>query len=138
MTAFGPLIGFFGKLPGYPDFVRQNAGGPLARAMDTWIHEGVAQLNVQGGDNWKEKFDYWALFWGMPVMGITGLILMYPVMATNVLPGWVIPAALVAHGDEALLAFTWIVFVHIFFTHFSPGLFPLNKSIITGKVNMDR
>jgi len=50
-------IGFFGKLPVYPDFVRQNAGGPLARALDDWIHEGVAQMNVQGGDNWETRFD---------------------------------------------------------------------------------
>lgn len=57
MKLFSSPIGFFGKLPAYPDFVRKNAGGPLARALDTWIHEGVAQLNVQGGDDWKARFD---------------------------------------------------------------------------------
>ena len=64
--------------------------------------------------NWKEKFDYWALFWGVPVMAISGVILMFPVFATRFLPGWVVPAALVAHSDEAMLALTWIVMVHIF------------------------
>jgi len=57
MLSSSSLIGFFGKLPAYPDFVRQNAGSPLARALDTWIHEGVAQMNVQGGDDWKTRFD---------------------------------------------------------------------------------
>ncbi|MDP2932161.1 MAG: cytochrome b/b6 domain-containing protein [Chloroflexota bacterium] len=88
--------------------------------------------------NWREKFDYWAIFWGMPVMGISGFILMYPVEATHLLPGWVVPAALIAHSDEAMLALTWIFLVHIFFNHFSPGIFPLNTSIFTGKVSKER
>lgn len=88
--------------------------------------------------NWREKFDYWAIFWGMPVMAGSGFILMFPVFATRFLPGWVVPAALVAHSDEAMLALTWIFVVHIFFNHFSPGLFPVNKSIFTGKVSRER
>lgn len=88
--------------------------------------------------NWKEKFDYWAIFWGMPVMAGSGFILMYPVLATKFLPGWVVPAALVAHSDEAMLALIWIFMVHVFFNHFSPGIFPVNTSIFTGKVPRDR
>lgn len=88
--------------------------------------------------NWREKFDYWAIFWGMPIMVGTGLVLMYPVLVTRFLPGWVVPAALIAHSDEATLALTWIFLVHIFFNHFSPGVFPLNTSIFTGKVPGER
>ncbi|MDZ4246060.1 MAG: cytochrome b/b6 domain-containing protein [Dehalococcoidia bacterium] len=88
--------------------------------------------------NWKEKFDYWAIFWGIPVMAGSGFILMFPVMVTRFLPGWVVPAALVAHSDEAMLALTWIFMVHIFFNHFSPGVFPINTSIFTGKVARER
>ena len=31
-------------------------------------------------DRWTywEKFDYWAVFWGLPLLGVTGLLLMYP------------------------------------------------------------
>lgn len=88
--------------------------------------------------NWREKFDYWAIFWGMPVMAGSGFILMYPVLVTKFLPGWVVPAALVAHSDEAMLALTWIFVVHIFFSHFTPGVFPFNSSIFTGKVPKER
>ena len=88
--------------------------------------------------NWKEKFDYWAIFWGMPVMFISGFIMMYPVLITKFLPGWIVPAALVAHSDEAMLALIWIFLVHIFFNHFTPGIFPLNTSIFTGKVSGER
>ena len=88
--------------------------------------------------NWKEKFDYWAIFWGMPVMFISGFIMMYPVLATDFLPGWVVPAALVAHSDEAMLALIWIFLVHIFFNHFAPGVFPINTSIFTGEVTKEQ
>jgi formate dehydrogenase gamma subunit len=88
--------------------------------------------------NWREKFDYWAIFWGMPVMAVSGFILMYPVLVTKFLPGWVVPAALVAHSDEAMLALIWIFLVHIFFNHFTPGVFPLNTSMFTGKVPKER
>ncbi len=84
--------------------------------------------------NWKEKFDYWAIFWGMPVMAGSGFILMFPVLATRFLPSWIVPAAYVAHSDEAMLALTWIFLVHVFFNHFSPGVFPMNTTIFTGKV----
>ncbi|MFH1003725.1 MAG: cytochrome b/b6 domain-containing protein [Chloroflexota bacterium] len=85
--------------------------------------------------NWREKFDYWAIFWGMPVMGGSGFVLMFPVLVTKFLPGWVVPTALIAHSDEAMLALTWIFMVHIFFNHFTPTMFPLNKAIFTGKVS---
>jgi len=88
--------------------------------------------------NWREKFDYWAIFWGMPVMAGSGFILMFPVLASKLSPGWIVSAALVAHSDEAMLALTWIFVVHIFFNHFSPGIFPMNTSIFTGKVSKER
>lgn len=88
--------------------------------------------------NWREKFDYWAIFWGMPVMAGSGFILMFPVLSTKFLPGWVLPVAYTAHSHEAMLAFIWIFMVHIFFNHFSPGVFPLNKSIFTGKIPRER
>ena len=88
--------------------------------------------------NWREKFDYWAMFWGIPVMAGSGFILMYPVLATKFLPGWIVPTALVAHSDEAMLALIWIFLVHTFFNHFVPGVFPINTSIFTGKVPRER
>ncbi|OGO38344.1 MAG: hypothetical protein A2147_10615 [Chloroflexi bacterium RBG_16_57_8] len=88
--------------------------------------------------NWREKFDYWAIFWGVPVMAGSGFILMYPVFVTQFLPGWIVPAALVAHSDEAMLALTWIFVVHMFFSHLAPGVFPMNTSIFSGKVSRER
>ena len=83
---------------------------------------------------WREKFDYWAIFWGMPIMAGSGFILMYPVLVTKYLPGWAVPVSYIAHSDEAMLALLWIFVVHIFFAHLSPATFPMNKAIFTGSM----
>lgn len=84
--------------------------------------------------SYREKFDYFAVGWGICMMVGGGAILMYPVLAAEYLPNWAIPVALVAHSDEAILAVGWIVIVHLFFAHLAPNVFPFNKSIFTGKV----
>ena len=71
-------------------------------------------------------------------MAGSGFILMYPVLVTKLLPGWIVPTALVAHSDEAMLALTWIFMVHVFFNHFTPGVFPVNMTMFTGKLSKER
>ncbi len=88
--------------------------------------------------SYREKFDYLAVFWGILIMIGGGLILMFPVGAAKIFPGWVIPLALVAHSDEAVLAVGWILVVHMFFAHLAPAVFPMNKSIFTGKVPLGK
>jgi len=85
-----------------------------------------------------EKFDYWAVFWGVPVMGLTGLILMFPLIATRFMPGVIVPVATIAHSDEAILATGWIFVVHFYNAHLAPHIFPFNKSIFTGRVSEGR
>ena len=91
--------------------------------------------------NYKEKFDYWAIFWGMPVMGGTGLVLTFPVVAARLLPGWIVPLSLEVHSDEALLAVGWILLVHWFFalrSLLSRPVFPLNSAMFSGTVPLER
>ncbi len=91
-----------------------------------------------GRFSYLEKFDYWAVFWGMMVIGGSGLILMFPVTLSRIVGGPVIPVALAAHSDEAVLAVGWIFLVHLFYAHLHPAIFPFNKSIFTGKVPLER
>jgi cytochrome b subunit of formate dehydrogenase len=86
--------------------------------------------------SYREKFDYWAVGWGMVIMIGGGFVLMFPVGAAKLLPGWIVPLALVAHSDEAVLAVGWILIVHMYFAHLHPLVFPMNKAIFTGKVPM--
>jgi cytochrome b subunit of formate dehydrogenase len=82
-----------------------------------------------------EKFDYWAVFWGMLVIGGSGLILWFPATFAKVVPGWVFNVALVVHGEEALLAVGFIFTVHFFNGHLRPGKFPMDLVIFTGVVS---
>jgi len=80
----------------------------------------------------KEKFDYFAVYWGMPIMVLSGLVLWFPVMLGNWLPEIGVSAALIAHSDEAVLAFVTIVTWHFYNTHFNPERFPINLVFWTG------
>ena len=91
-----------------------------------------------GRYSYLEKFDYWAVFWGIAMIGTTGLILMFAVDAARVLSGGAISAALIVHGDEAVLAVGWIVVVHLFNVHLAPWAFPMNPAIFTGKMSAAR
>lgn len=81
-----------------------------------------------------EKFDYFAVFWGVAVIGFSGLILWFPEYFTQVLPGWVINVAMIIHSDEALLAVGFIFTIHFFNTHLRPDAFPMDTVIFTGTV----
>jgi cytochrome b subunit of formate dehydrogenase len=81
-----------------------------------------------------EKFDYFAVFWGVAIIGLSGLILWFPVFFTLFLPGWCINIALIIHSDEALLAVGFIFTIHFFNTHFRPEKFPMDTVIFSGKV----
>jgi cytochrome b subunit of formate dehydrogenase len=85
-----------------------------------------------------EKFDYLAVFWGVAIIGVSGLILWFPTAATHVLPGWALNAAYVIHSDEALLATGFIFLFHFFHTHLRPEAFPMDPVIFTGCMPLER
>lgn len=71
-----------------------------------------------------EKFDYWAVFWGVNVIGWSGLMLTFPHVTANYLPGWVFNVATLVHGEEAFLAAVFLFTVHFFNNHFRPDKLP--------------
>jgi cytochrome b subunit of formate dehydrogenase len=84
-----------------------------------------------------EKFDYFAVFWGIFVIGSTGLALWFPEFFTNFFPGWFINVATVIHSDEALLAVGFIFTIHFFNTHLRPEKFPMDLVIFTGRMPVE-
>lgn len=88
--------------------------------------------------NYVEKFDYWAVFWGMAIMAGSGLVLWVPSLFTRILPGVIIPLSKAAHSDEALLAILAIFLWHMYNAHFNPRIFPFNTTIFTGKISRER
>jgi cytochrome b subunit of formate dehydrogenase len=81
-----------------------------------------------------EKFDYWAVFWGMAIIGSSGLLLWFPEFFARFLPGWVFNIALLVHGEEALLAVGFIFTLHFFNGHLRPEKFPMDPVIFTGRI----
>lgn len=84
-----------------------------------------------------EKFDYWAVFWGMPLFAVTGLMLMYPVAASRLVPGWILNVALLFHRAEALLAIGYLFLFHFLAGHFRRHHFPMNEAMFAGSVEVE-
>jgi cytochrome b subunit of formate dehydrogenase len=84
-----------------------------------------------------EKFDYWAVFWGMAIIGGSGLMLWFPLFFARVVPGWLFNIALLIHGEEALLAVGFIFTIHFFNGHLRPEKFPMDMVIFTGRTTVD-
>ena len=87
--------------------------------------------------SYMEKFDYWAVFWGVAIIGGSGLLLWFPEFFARFLPGWVFNVATIVHGDEALLAMSFIFTIHFFNVHFRPEKFPIDLVIFTGRHTVD-
>jgi cytochrome b subunit of formate dehydrogenase len=87
-------------------------------------------------DRWTywEKFDFWAAFWGLFVIGLSGLMLWFPVQATRFMPGWFLNAAVVVHGIEAMLDIAFIFTVHVFHANLRPDKFPMDTMFWTGRL----
>ena len=98
---------------------------------------GLGPRPEYGRWTYWEKFDYFAVFWGVAVIGSTGLMLWFPEFFTLILPGWFINVATIIHSDEALLAAAFIFTVHFFNTHFRPDKFPIDTVIFTGRVPLE-
>ncbi len=92
------------------------------------------------GDRWTyfEKFDYLAVFWGVMIIGLSGLMLWLPGFFTSFLPGWTLNAAYVIHSDEALLATGFIFIFHFFHTHLRPESFPMDPVVFLGKMPLEQ
>ncbi len=84
-----------------------------------------------------EKFDYWAVFWGMGIIGASGLLLWFPVFFARFIPGWMFNVAMLIHGEEALLAVGFIFTLHFFNGHLRPEKFPMDTVIFTGRVPLE-
>ncbi|HTL59292.1 MAG TPA: hypothetical protein VL361_26705, partial [Candidatus Limnocylindrales bacterium] len=122
-TVFGP-DSMMPTLQDWRDFVAHNrwffGKGPKPQ-FDRWTY-------------W-EKFDYFAVFWGVFIIGASGLMMWFPTTFTRFLPGWLINVALIIHSDEALLAAGFIFSIHFFNTHFRIEKFPMDTVIFSGRVS---
>ncbi|MBW1750119.1 MAG: hypothetical protein JRJ37_05380 [Deltaproteobacteria bacterium] len=107
----------------------------IAQTLKWFVGKGP--MPKYGRWTYWEKFDYFAVFWGVAVIGISGFCLWFPTMVTAVIPGTWLNIATIIHSDEALLATVFIFSIHFFNTHIRPEKFPLDKVIFTGAITLD-
>jgi len=88
-----------------------------------------------GRFGYVEKIEYWAVVWGVILMGITGLMIWLRVEVGGVLPRWVVEVALTVHFYEAILACLSIVVWHFYHVVLDPGVYPLNWAWWDGRVS---
>ncbi|MCY2926903.1 MAG: cytochrome c3 family protein [Planctomycetota bacterium] len=104
-----------------------------ALGMFRWFFVGGKKPAFERWTYW-EKFDYMAEVGGSFIIGVTGLLLWFPAMFSNVLPGWMFNVATVIHGYEALLAIGFIFTIHFFNAHLRMEKFPVDDVIFTGRL----
>ncbi len=83
--------------------------------------------------NLTQKFEYWAVFWGTPILGFTGLLMWGTPYITEYVSGRSLNFAFIVHSDEAYLAFIYIAVVHMYGVFFSPVVFPMSLGTLTGQ-----
>ncbi len=93
-----------------------------------------------GRFTYLQKFDYWAVFWGIFIIGASGLALAFPTKAAFFFPewstNWIWELLYIMHSDEALLAILFILLWHFYNEHLRPEVFPMSWVWITGKVSI--
>ncbi|HEY9151322.1 MAG TPA: cytochrome b/b6 domain-containing protein [Anaerolineales bacterium] len=108
----------------------------LQDIWDAWAafsyNIGIGKSRPQMGRyTFEEKAEYWALVWGILVMGATGFMMWNPIITARFLPGYFIPAAKAAHGAEAVLAVLAIIVWHMYGVHIKR----FNQAMWTGKLS---
>jgi formate dehydrogenase gamma subunit len=80
----------------------------------------------------KEKFEYFGVFWGSALLGVTGILMWANPWTTKYLTGRVLTVALLVHGFEAFLALLHVGVIHMIGVIFSPVVFPLSRAMFSG------
>jgi cytochrome b subunit of formate dehydrogenase len=128
---------------GYGIFVKHkfpSAMIPRWKDLKDIIHTSLWIFGLQKHEpaydhfQYGQKIDYWAIFWGMPVMVITGIIMMFPSVFSQWLGGQWFGVVATAHRDEAILATGFILIVHMYYGHLQTTAFPVNTVMFTGRM----
>ena len=84
---------------------------------------------------YAEKAEYWAVVWGTVLMGVTGMVIWFKMIATEWVPRWVIDVAITVHFYEAILAVAAIIVWHFYHVMFDPDVYPMNLAWWDGRVS---
>lgn len=113
-------------------------GRDLADAWQAVKHNlGAAKEPAYGRFDFRQKLQYWAVGLGIVSMSLSGLVLWFETVSMAVLPKWVWDLMRIIHSDEAVLIFVVLFLWHLYDTHLRPGVFPMDRSWLTGTITKD-
>lgn len=92
---------------------------------------------LYGRFSYIEKFDYWAVYWGLVVMITSGYLMWFKEAAINQFGKFAYDIGREAHSDEALLATLAIVIWHFYNVHFNPKKFPGSLTWWHGRITVE-
>jgi len=125
---------FFSRLFGPDSLMPNRKDLQDIQGMVRWFLFRGPKPDFERWTYW-EKFDFFAVFWGMFAIGGSGLMLWFPEFFGSFLPGWILNVATIIHSEEALLATGFIFTVHFFNTHGRPEKFPMDFVIFNGQIS---
>jgi formate dehydrogenase subunit gamma len=91
-----------------------------------------------GKFDFSEKFEYWGMVMGGTLMCVTGVALIFPELISQYVPGVFIALFRTLHGLEATFAVMVVILWHSYGVMLRPEVFPLDTSIFTGKISVER
>ncbi len=80
----------------------------------------------------EEKFEYFGVFWGTVLLGVTGVLMWGNAWFTQYIPGRLLTVAVVVHTFEAFLALLHVGVIHLIGVIFSPAVLPMSPAMFTG------
>lgn len=94
----------------------------------------LRRTRPEGGRfTFEQKFEYFGVFWGIGLLGITGLLMWANAWTTRHLTGRVLTVVYVIHTFEAFLALLHVGVIHIIGVVFAPSVFPFSPAMFTGR-----
>ena len=94
-------------------------------------------LPSMGRYTWYEKLDYIGLLWGIMVMGLSGMSMLYMDMVLRVIPLSFLQVFWAAHSEEAMLATLFLLLIHMYHVHFNPEKFPMSLTWLNGLISRE-
>ena len=91
-----------------------------------------------GKFDFSEKFEYWGMVMGGTLMCVTGVVLVWPDLVSQLVPGVFIAMFRTLHGLEATFAVMVVVLWHSYGVILRPEVFPIDTSIFTGQISVER
>lgn len=81
----------------------------------------------------KEKFEYFGVFWGSMLLGVTGILMWENAWFTRYVPGRLLTISSLVHTFEAYLAFLHVFVIHMIGVILMPTVFPLSRAMLSGE-----